>query len=272
MAGVILSRSKYADKPYYLSNMSINIYSMEELCYYIYNNIYLIGTDLFDDGLISYIDHNLGETELAKQLDFLVSEDAGLSEIVITVLRYVDYYSEEEIEELKEVIDRLDLQNASERLKLRADNFLNNKRYDSAIRNYEIIVYGKRDKTLPLSFYGDVWHNMGVAYGRMFYYKDAEICFRTAYGMNKNEKSLKSSVIARCLEQGSIIPDENEDELLYVTRREIETMMDHVVDEVEYMPVLKAIELKEDGRISEYHEAVNKIIADWKNEYRNFMK
>ena len=56
MAGVILSRSKYSDKPYYISNMSINIYSMEELCYYIYNNIYLIGTDLLEPGLISYIE------------------------------------------------------------------------------------------------------------------------------------------------------------------------------------------------------------------------
>ena len=32
MAGVILSRSKYAEKPYYITNMSINIYSLEELC------------------------------------------------------------------------------------------------------------------------------------------------------------------------------------------------------------------------------------------------
>ena len=44
MAGVILSRSKYAEKPYYITNMSINIYSLEELCYYIYNNICLLYT------------------------------------------------------------------------------------------------------------------------------------------------------------------------------------------------------------------------------------
>lgn len=66
MAGVILSRSKYAEKPYYITNMSINIYSLEELCYYIYNNIYLIGTDLVDDGLISYIDNELEEPELGE--------------------------------------------------------------------------------------------------------------------------------------------------------------------------------------------------------------
>lgn len=271
MAGVILSRSKYADKPYYISNMSINIYSIEELCYYIYNNIYLIGTDLVDDGLISYISDVLGEVELAGQLEFLVSQDAGLSEIVITILRYVDYYSEDEIQELKTVMDKLDMQNAAQRLKARADNFLNNKRYDSAIRNYELIVYGRRDESLPINFYGDVWHNMGVAYGRMFYYKDAEICFKTAYDMNKNENSLKSAVVAGFLEKGTVISDD-EDEFAYVICREIETIMDHVAEEPEYLPVKNAIELKNEGRISEYHNAMNNIVSLWKSEYRNYMK
>ena len=271
MAGVILCRSKYSDKPYYISNMSINIYSMEELCYYIYNNIYLIGSDLVDDGLISYIDNELGEKELAEQLEFLTSQNAGLSEIVITILRYVDYYSEKDIQELKEVIDNLDIQNATERVKLRADNFLNNKRYDSAIRNYELIVYGRKDNSLPMSFYGNVWHNMGVAYARMFYYKDAGICFKTAYDFNKDEQSLKASVVARCLEQGGTVSDDD-DELLYVTSREVETMIDHVNEEPEYANLKEALDFKEEGRISEYHDAMDNIINTWKTEYRNYMK
>ena len=100
MAGLILCRTRYAERPYYISNMGVNIYSLEELCYYIYNNIYLIGTDLFDEGLTDYISGELGEKELAEQLEFLITENAGLSELVMTVLRYVDYYSEEEIDAL----------------------------------------------------------------------------------------------------------------------------------------------------------------------------
>lgn len=270
MAGVILSRSKYAEKPYYITNMSINIYSLEELCYYIYNNIYLIGTDLVDDGLISYIDNELEEPELAKQLQFLVSEEAGLSEIVMTILHYVDYYDNDEIEDLKEIIDGLDKQNATERLKLRADNFLNSRRYDSAIRNYELIVYGRRDESLPVDFYGNVWHNMGIAYVRMFFFREAEVCFKTAYEINNNVNSLKSSVIAKVL--GGNGNMEFDDEMSYVTAKEVETIMDHIDEEASYAPLLNAVRLRDEGRMTEYNAAVNEVINNWKNEYRNYMK
>ena len=232
MAGVILSRSKYAEKPYYITNMSINIYSLEELCYYIYNNIYLIGTDLVDDGLISYIDN--------------------------------------EIEELKEIIDGLDKQNAKELRQLRADNFLNSRRYDSAIRNYELIVYGRKDESLPVDFYGNVWHNMGIAYVRMFFFREAEVCFKTAYEINKNISSLKSSVVAKVL--GANGNMEFDDEMSYVTAKEVETIMDHIDEEVSYVPLLNAIKLREEGRMTEYNDAVNEVIDNWKNEYRNYMK
>lgn len=271
MAGIILSRSKYGEKPYYIKNMSINIYSLEELCYYIYNNIYLIGVDLFEPGLISYIERELGESELAAQLEFLVRENAGLAEIIITILRYVDYYTEEEIQNLNEIIITLDSQNVMERLKLRADTFLNNKRFDSALRNYELIAFGRRDKTLSLSFYGNVWHNMGVAYGRLFLYKDAVICFRAAYEMNKNEESLKEAIIAECMLNGNVLSEE-EDELTYVTCREIETNMDNALEAISYQPVKKALMLKDEGKVIEYHEAMENILSMWKQDYRNYMK
>lgn len=229
-----------------------------------------MGTDLVDDGLISYIDNELEEPELAKQLQFLVSEEAGLSEIVMTILHYVDYYDNDEIEELKEIIDGLDKQNATERLKLRADNFLNSRRYDSAIRNYELIVYGRKDESLPVDFYGNVWHNMGIAYVRMFFFREAEVCFKTAYEINKNISSLKSSVVAKVL--GTNGNMEFDDEMSYVTAKEVETIMDHIDEEVSYVPLLNAIKLREEGRMTEYNDAVNEVIDNWKNEYRNYMK
>lgn len=271
MAGFILCRSKYADKPYYINNMAINIYSMEELCYYIYNNIYLIGTDLVDEGLINYIDSCLGETELAKQLEFLTNQNAGLSEIVITILRYVDYYSEEEISSLKGVIDMLDTQNALERLKSRADNFLNSKRYESAIHNYGLIVFGKRDNTLSDEFYGNVWHNMGVAYSKLFSFNKASECYEKAYALNHREESQKAFKAAVFMAVGCEGMDEN-DELMYVVSKEVETLLDHAPMETEYQEIREATVLKDEGKILEYYGLMDGLLKRWKNEYRNYIK
>lgn len=271
MAGFILCRSKYADKPYYINNMAINIYSMEELCYYIYNNIYLIGTDLVDEGLINYIDNCLGETELARQLEFLASQNAGLSEIVITILRHVDYYTEDEIASLKGVIDMLDTQNALERLKSRADNFLNSKRYESAIHNYGLIVYGKPDKNLTEEFYGDVWHNMGVAYSKLFSFKKASECFDNAYGLSHKEESQKAYKAAVFMDVGYEGMDET-DELMYVVSKEVETLLDHAPMEAEYQEIREAIVLKDEGKILEYYGMMDRLLKRWKTEYRNYIK
>ncbi len=271
MSGFILCRSKYADKPYYINNMAINIYSMEELCYYIYNNIYLIGTDLVDEGLIRYIDEELSETELARQLEFLVSQNAGLSELLITILRSVDYYSESEIAELRAVIDKLDTQNVLQRLKSRADTFLGNRRYKSAIHNYELIVHGKKDITLTDSFYGNVWHNMGVAYSRLFSFAEAVDCYKIAYELNDSEESLKACKAACFMANGGYNPDGN-DEMMFVISKEIETLMDHAPQEMEYKEIREAFALKEEGKVTEYYSTLDGLINRWKSDYRNYIK
>ena len=270
MAGLILCRSKYAQKPYYIGNMGININSLEELCYYIYHNIYLVGQDLIDEGLIGYIERDLEEPELARQLTFLNHQNAGFAELVTTILRYVDFYSDEEIEALSETIDLLDRQNALERLKSRADSFLENRRYNSAIRNYEMIVYGKHDSTLSMDFYGNVWHNMGVAYARMFSYKEAASCFESAYSMNENEASKQAAVAAFVLSD-RYVPEEGDEEQ-YVASKEIETLRAHVEEERAYQPVREAFELRAEGKLTEYHDAIDRLIENWKLDYKNYMK
>ena len=98
----------------------------------------------------------------------------------------------------------------------------------------------------------------------------SNITLGTAYEINKNISSLKSSVVAKVLgENGNM---EFDDEMSYVTAKEVETIMDHIDEEVSYVPLLNAIKLREEGRMTEYNDAVNEVIDNWKNEYRNYMK
>lgn len=271
MAGLILCRSRYAKRPYYISNMGINIYSLEELCYYIYNNIYLIGTDLFDDRLVSFINNELEENELASQIEFLLRENAGLSELVVTILQYVDYYSDSEILALRNIMDELDSQNALERLKARADNFLTNKRYGSAIKNYDSIVCSKKDRNLTEEFYGSVWHNMGVAYSGMYDFYQAKRCFDRAYVLNRNENSKKAALYADCLDDSRKYND-SEDEEEYIVCREIETVMDNALMDASYDRVKDICSLHDEGDIASYYEQADRLIEEWKIDYRNYVR
>ena len=46
MSGYILCQTKKADKPFFVESINTNIYSLEELCYFLYHNLSVSYTHL----------------------------------------------------------------------------------------------------------------------------------------------------------------------------------------------------------------------------------
>ena len=67
MSGLLLC-GKTTDRPFYVKEAELNVYSMEELCYFIYNNVYMIGQDFFDDSLLKFIEDELELINTVKKL------------------------------------------------------------------------------------------------------------------------------------------------------------------------------------------------------------
>lgn len=269
MAGVILCRTKVAQNPFFISNMDLNIYSMEELCYYIYNNIYLIGIDLVDDELIKFIGEELGESGLAQRLTYLKKAKAGLAELVITILKYVDYYDSADIELVRDTIESINTQNVYERLKMRADTLLENKKYVGAIKNYELIVNGEIDPVLPGIFYAKVYHNLGCAYGNMFLYDKARFNFEKAYEIGQHEESKKCLIAAQLLDEnykGVSIQEENDEEK-FVFTREIESVLDNSLGCEKCQDLSQLEIIKNSGNGELYYEKLSSMIGELKKEY-----
>lgn len=65
----------------------VQIYSLEELCYYIYNNIYILTNAFLDEKLIAFIRTEIKEPLLADKLEQLKCENAGLAEAVVTIFK-----------------------------------------------------------------------------------------------------------------------------------------------------------------------------------------
>ena len=51
MSGLILCRDKTVTHPYYVKELGLHLYTGEELCYFIYHNILLIGEEFLDEPL-----------------------------------------------------------------------------------------------------------------------------------------------------------------------------------------------------------------------------
>ena len=45
----ILCKTKRSEIPFYIENISVNIYSIEELCFYLYHNIYVVDESILNE-------------------------------------------------------------------------------------------------------------------------------------------------------------------------------------------------------------------------------
>ena len=67
MSGLLLCGKK-SDVPYRINDSDISIYSIEELAYYLFNNVYFIDDEFFTDNLAEYIEKNLNMKKIAGRL------------------------------------------------------------------------------------------------------------------------------------------------------------------------------------------------------------
>lgn len=271
MSGLILCRSEEAGKPYYISSLGISIYSIEELCYSLYSNIYLISSDFVDDELIGFLRNETKDTWLADELTFLKEKRAGLREMVITILLYADYYTKKEVDELRTLIDSISALGVEERLKRRADNFLLNKKFDSAIKNYAAIL-NEKEHTMKDDFYGNVFHNTGVAYGRLFHYGQAAECFKMAFDLNGNEESLREYYMAAALAGVPVEEEFDDRELRDRCLEEMDGLAREIMDSDEYIEIAKIGLLCSQGNYTEYNAGIKRLLDQWKADYTVCMK
>ena len=271
MSSLILCRTKEAVRPYHIRDMGVRIYTLEELCYLVYNNIYVISKDFFSDSLINFIGEETGEVKLSARLKQLKDNGGSLTEMVITLFMYVDYYTVDEIEAIKEVLSTLNSQSVCERLKTRGDTYLENSCFYSAIRNYEKILDSPVDTTLPAYFYAKVYHNMGVAYARLFIYDQAESYFNQAYKISQHDESKKCAIAARRMALGdNIIEREDATELEYVVKKELETLMDNARYSDEYRQMADIDKHKDESDIGTYYSSVSSILNQWEQQYLKY--
>lgn len=272
MSELILCTGRLATNPYYILTGNTNVYSIEELAYFICNNVYLIDESIMSEKLCAWVSEELHLPVLSRDLMDSMKGFNTLASFVGTILEGSGYCSENEIAKVKKVLNEIGNKNEFFRRKHKADMMLATKKYNQSIYEYKKLLsyYGTRNEA-PENV-GVVWHNMGTAYARLFLFEDACDCFEKAYELNKNDESyiqfkyamtMVSEKSKQRLDRKVFVSHDE----LEVTKEELKEFEDSISTETSKI-INELKETKSAGKISDYYGEINEILTQWKKECR----
>lgn len=276
MSNLILCTSSLSEKPYYIVGLGMNIYSIEELCYYLTRDAYIIDNDIMDETLCDFIGNDLKMSELADKLRQLIIENSSLGQFVTTILETVGYLDEEELRRIKQVL----VDNASlsfyQKRKSRADNLLRAGKYTRAIDEYQFILQSMR-KEDDEQVYSEILHNIGSAYAQLFIFDKAAFYYRESNEVYKTREALihylqalrmtmkKETYERHVLRMGyddSLINEAHE-RMVKAHNKNISSDYSEELDKVK--------KLKSEDSMDEYYSRCDDLFRNWKQEYRDQM-
>lgn len=273
MSKILYCQGQLAKNPYFYLAGAVNVYSIEELAYFICNNVYKINDSIMNKQLSQWVDEELKLHDLSKVLLDAMTGFCTLSGYVGCILEASGYCDKEEIENIKSILDEIGNKNEFYRRKHKADNLLKNNQLSKSIYEYEKLLDFYGTKKEPKENVGDLYHNMGVAYGRMYLFEDSAKCFSKAFNLNESEESLEQYKI--CLfylrESGKNISEFE----LPISNEEL-TRIGELIQRTEklsrndktYRMLVDIDNYRDNGRMSDYHDNINKLLSIWKEECR----
>lgn len=276
MSGLILC-GKQAEEPLYIENAGINVYSIEELAYYLYNNVFMIEKDFFDGKLLDFLNKQLNMKGLAGKVKYLIDKNGTFPELMYLVIKSADYYSRDELDELDDMLRLIGTKSITERLKVRADIYVKSERLGQAIKIYKEILSMPREKGITDSFYAKIYNNIGSIYAKRMEYKEASEYFRKAYEIYPTTEVIKNIVSLDFVwkNEKELINDTVKygvtDEMLEIIAADVNKVKDSILESDEYKTVCETLVYDGKCNLEDYYEGIQSIVDEWKEAYREEM-
>jgi len=271
MSTVILCNGNYAKTPYSLIAEDIRLFSVEEVCFYIYKNAFFLQEDFFCDSLIEWIKTELNLPVFANELVMLRAKEDALLKSVEYLFLATGYYGNEEFEKVKSVICEGSSLSVEERRKMRADVYCRKQKYKLALSEYEELLALVPDE--DVKFTAKLHHNMGVCHAGLFMYDRAAKEFKKAFDTYPNTESYVQFLTALKLSSSqteylAYLADHPES---YQDSLEVENRLESAKSLWNNAPREDRIaRITQDENISSY-EAVGQLLGQLKEEYMSMM-
>lgn len=272
MGKISLCMGKYAKQPFFMEKVYINLYSVEELCYCLIRNAYLIGPELMESRLAEWLAEECELQELSERLKRMVKKGCTLSSYLNEILLYTGYGSAEGRQKVQDILENTTDLSVYEKRKARADYLTANKKYVPALKNYDSLLEELPETEMELRI--QVLHNKGVVCTGLFQFVQAAECFKEAYEYGRKEEDYICYLAANrmWMEETEYV---NFTACLgdrYHLALEVEKLMEDAVKEFEgteesrMLFTLKVC--REEDALSSYDEEIERITCGLKKHYR----
>lgn len=188
--GRYLLGGKEARFPYEVEELDLRLYTVEELCYFIYHNLALIGDDFIDEHLLEFISDELGLPEIRAKIERFYRSSSDQDATLHMMLSDIGYYNDKELMEFQNRLVSRRRKNGPERIRDKADFLFEAGRYMKAIRVYRVLLYDRDGRITP-EMRSRVAESIANCCGRLYAYDEAMRVLYALYRETKKERLLK---------------------------------------------------------------------------------
>lgn len=270
---------EYCEHAYNVESLELKVYCMEELCYCLKENAFLLDLSLMNDKLVDWIGEECKVRDLAKQLYPMVHKQGSLSIFVVTILQYVGMYDPEEISQVEQVLKQGAGLSNLEKRKSQIDYMVEKRKYAAAIRGYDLLLetwsdLEKQGKELPGGkVRAAILHNKGVALTGLMLYDKAALYFKEAWQTDRDREHLDAYLAAKRMElpEDEYVAFAAQNPENYTESLELEKRIEQFEREWEQQPEYRQLQLRGTWRADDrvkYDAENERLTQALKNSYR----
>ncbi len=282
-AEVLVCVGDYAREPYVLPKLGVRVYCMEELCYCLKENAFLLDGSVMNDELLDFIRKDCQLSGLAQALQPLARRQGALSDFVGRIMTYVGLYDPDTVREVEETLKAGSGLSDYEKLKMQTDHLAEQKRYEEALKSYDRLLTRIRENQemeVPAlqALQADILHNKGVIHARQMLYGQAAELFYQAWKTGGEQPGHFAEYLAARRMQ---LPEQDYVALVaecpeqYRASLELERSLEVTErawrDTPEYLRLARLRARRTEGELAAYCEETDRILQALKNDYRKLV-
>ena len=195
MGRLFLCEQPLAKKPYRIKESGWEVYSLEEICYFLMEYAGILEDSLMEEEFLVWLREEMLCSKLAEQLKSITGTSQDAFEFYQAILASVSFCEAKDMEQFRADYCQGRKLSTVERHKKKADVLLRNEQYEKAIMTYHSVLGEKEIGQMSKEFLGSIWHNLGTAHARMFFQKAAG-CYQKAYEYLQREESKQQMLVA----------------------------------------------------------------------------